>query len=73
MKAIILMVSRLCIALQYGVIMWHTRKYKVTFLPLTIMIVMNLLAAGVYLGVSFRFKHGTSRVFGFWYGVAAGE
>jgi hypothetical protein len=66
------MVSRLCIALQYGVIMWHTRKYRVTFLPLTIMVAINIVAAAIYLGVSFRFAHKNSDVFMFWYGVAAG-
>ncbi|KAH6685690.1 hypothetical protein F5X68DRAFT_276506 [Plectosphaerella plurivora] len=71
--SIIIMISRLCIALQYGVIMWHTRKYNVTFLPLIAMIVMNIIAAAIYLGVSFRFAHGNSRVFGAWYAIAAIE
>ncbi|KAH7353431.1 hypothetical protein B0T11DRAFT_117630 [Plectosphaerella cucumerina] len=71
--SIIIMVSRLCIALQYGVIMWHTRKYKVTFLPLTIMVAINIVAAAIYLGVSFRFAYKNSDVFMFWYGVAAVE
>lgn len=67
------MVSRLCLVLQYGVILWHTRKYKVTFLPLSLMIVVNFVAAIIYLGVSFRFhQNGSSRVFGLWYALGAG-
>jgi hypothetical protein len=53
--------------------MWHTRKYKVTFLPLTIMVAINIVAAAIYLGVSFRFAYKNSDVFMFWYGVAAGK
>ncbi len=71
--SIILMASRLCIALQYGVIMWHTRKYKTTFLSLGIMVGLNIIAAIIYLGVSFRFHaSGSSRVFSVWYCVAVG-
>lgn len=73
--SIILSYSRLCIGLQYGVIMWHSRKYKVTMLPLTIMLFFNLSTALIYLGVSFGFNHssgGSSRVFASWYALCFG-
>lgn len=53
--ALILMVSRLALAAQYGVILWYVRGFKRTFLPLALTVVSLLVAAMVFLGTYFGF------------------
>lgn len=67
------MVSRLCLAIEYSSIVWHVRRFRNAKLPLGIMVVANFVAAMVYLGVSFRFTDGYSRVYYSWYFVAGAE
>lgn len=67
------MVSRLCLAVEYASIVLHIRHYKRSILPLCIMVGLNFVAAMVYLGVTFRFSEGNSRVFYTWYGLGAAE
>jgi low temperature requirement protein LtrA len=48
--SLILMVSRLVLVLQYGVVLWYVRSYKRTFLPLASTMGTLFIAAMVYLG-----------------------
>ncbi|KAM0328230.1 hypothetical protein ACHAQA_005639 [Verticillium albo-atrum] len=69
----ILMVSRLCLALEYGSIIFHVRRYTKAKMPLIIMVVSNILAAIIYFGVAFRFDKHESRIFYVWYGISVLE
>jgi len=69
----ILMVSRLILAVEYTSIIWHVRKYKHSKVPLALMVLVNFSAAMIYLGITFRFTKGYSRVFYAWYFVAVAE
>ncbi|EEU40210.1 uncharacterized protein NECHADRAFT_33885 [Fusarium vanettenii 77-13-4] len=71
--SIILMISRLCLAVEYASILWHIRKYKKQRLPMLMQIGMNVIVALVYLGITFRFRAGNSRVFIAWYVLAGVE
>ena len=65
------MVSRLCLALEYGSVLYHLRSFKTATLPVAILIGKNLAAAVVYFAISFVFREGhSSRVFSVWYIVA---
>lgn len=66
------MVSRLCLVVQYAVILWHTKSFKSTRVPMYLMMAVNFIAAAIYLGASFRFRDGGSRVFYFWYALGVG-
>jgi low temperature requirement protein LtrA len=69
-----LMMSRLALALQYGVVAWQIRKYVDGRRPMLLTSVLNLIAAMVYLGVSFKYEHGkNSRVYVVWYVVGIVE
>jgi low temperature requirement protein LtrA len=67
------MVSRLTLAIEYGTIAWHVRKFKNANLGLYIQIGLCLAAAVTYLGVAFRFTDGNSRIFITWYVVGVLE
>lgn len=67
------MVSRLCLAIEYGSILWHVRKFQKARLPLILQITINIIPAIIYLGIAFRFREGGSRVFVTWYVVAGLE
>lgn len=71
--ALILMVSRLCLAVEYASILWHVRRFKKAHLPLYIQIGLNVVAAVIYLGISFRFRKENSHVFLVWYIVSVIE
>ncbi|KAK2675654.1 Low temperature requirement A [Fusarium oxysporum f. sp. vasinfectum] len=71
--SIILMVSRLCLAVEYGSILWHVRKYKKQVLPMMLQIGLNFALAMIYLGVTFRFTDHNSNVFMTWYVLAGVE
>ncbi|KAF4982410.1 hypothetical protein FZEAL_1928 [Fusarium zealandicum] len=71
--SIILMVSRLCLAIEYSSILWHIRKYKKQRVPMLMQIAMNFLISIIYLGITFRFRAGNSRVFIAWYVLAGLE
>lgn len=51
-SALILMVSRFVLALQYLLVMWHVRKYQNTKLPFILIAGINFIAACIYLGVT---------------------
>ncbi|OAQ79461.1 low temperature requirement A [Purpureocillium lilacinum] len=51
--ALILMVSRIVLALQYLLVLFHVRTYKNSKLPLGLIAGFSLAAAFIYLGVSF--------------------
>lgn len=71
--AVILAVSRFVLALEYGTVLWHVRKYKAARLPLYLQIGLNIAASLIYLGATFRFQDGDSHVFTIWYIVSVGE
>lgn len=48
--SLILMVSRLTLAAQYGVTLWFTKNYIKTRVPLLLVLVSSLVAAVVYGG-----------------------
>jgi low temperature requirement protein LtrA len=71
--AVVLLVSRVVIACQYGSIIWHVRNYKNTKLPLGLMVGINLVAAIIYLGLVFGFQDYNTYVYVAWYVVAIVE
>lgn len=72
--ALILCVSRACLAVEYGSTLWHVRKYKKAHMHLYLQIAIHAAAAAVYLGIAFRFRTGKeSRVFMTWYFIAGAE
>lgn len=73
LAALILMVSRLCLTVEYASILWHVRKFKNSHTPLYIQIAMTFSAAMVYLGITFRFRDENSHVFLAWYLVSIAE
>lgn len=71
--ALILMVSRLCLTVEYCSILWHVRKFKKARLPLYLQIAILFSAAMVYLGIAFRFRDKNSQVYIVWYIISALE
>lgn len=67
------MFSRACLAVEYGTILFHVRKYKKTHRPLILQVAISASAALVYLGVTFRFRNEHSRVYMTWYFLSGGE
>lgn len=68
------MVSRLVLAGRYLSILFHIRHFKQGKAPFLILVAANLIAAFIYLGVSFRFTGGkNSRGFVTWYVVGGIE
>lgn len=54
--SIILMVSRLIFVGQYGVVMWYTRMYKQTKMPLAILMAVFFVTAMIFMGTYFTFR-----------------
>lgn len=72
--AVILMLSRSVLVIDYAATLWHVRRYKKEHRPLHLQIALHTVAAAVYLGVSFAFKVGVrSRVYMTWYFIAGTE
>lgn len=71
--AIILMVSRLALAIEYASILWHIRKFKKQALPMLLQIGLNFVLAMIYLGTTFRFTNHNSNVYITWYILAVVE
>ncbi|KAK1750424.1 hypothetical protein QBC47DRAFT_310091 [Echria macrotheca] len=71
--SIILMTSRLVLAIQYATIWWHIRRYKNTKAPLGVMVGANFVAAMVYLGIGFGFYGGSTSLFATWFIITAIE
>jgi hypothetical protein len=51
---IALMVSRLTLLIQYGVVLWYIRGYKKTFLPLALTMAVLGMSSVIFLGVFFH-------------------
>ncbi|KAM0581175.1 hypothetical protein ACHAQF_008989 [Verticillium nonalfalfae] len=66
----ILMVSRLCLALEYGMVLLHVRHYTRARVPLLVLVVSNSVAAFIYFGLAFLFDRAHSSIFYMWYGIA---
>lgn len=72
--SLLLMASRLTLFAQYGTTLFFTWRYKKTRAPLIIVMASLLLAAMVYLGVSFAFYHRVHwRSYVAWYIIAVTE
>lgn len=72
--SLILMASRLALAIEYGSILWHLRAFKRTHLPFYIQMGIHFIAAMIYLGITWRFSDDKqSRVFIAWYVVGSLE
>ncbi|QPC79571.1 hypothetical protein HYE68_010323 [Fusarium pseudograminearum] len=71
--SIILMVSRLALAIEYASILWHIRKFKKQALPMLLQIGLNFVLAMIYLGTTFRFTNHNSNVYITWYVLAVVE
>ena len=68
MLSIILMISRLVLAIQYAWALIHLRSYKRAILPLLIHVVILLITASVFLGLCFMINvDNTSRCLVGWY------
>ncbi|KAI6080954.1 hypothetical protein F4821DRAFT_250381 [Hypoxylon rubiginosum] len=66
--SLFLAVSRFILALQYGMVLFQIRKYADGKRPMAFTACLHLVAAAIYLGVSFRYDMGrSSRVFLVWY------
>ncbi|EEY14967.1 conserved hypothetical protein [Verticillium alfalfae VaMs.102] len=68
--AFILMVSRLCLALEYGMVLLHVRHYTKARVPLLVLVVSSSVAAFIYFGLAFLFDRAHSSIFYMWYGIA---
>ena len=53
--AIILMVSRLALVAQYGVVLWYVKDFRQTFVPLAATIAVQFVAAMIFLGTFWGF------------------
>lgn len=71
--ALILMISRLCLAAEYSSILWHVRKFKKVRSAFYAQIAVHSVAALIYLGISFHLQHHHSQVFITWYIISAAE
>jgi hypothetical protein len=58
--ALILMVSRLALVAQYGVVLWYVKEYRRTHIPIFATMATLLIAAFIYLGTFWGFKEGDS-------------
>ncbi|KAH7024376.1 uncharacterized protein B0I36DRAFT_161900 [Microdochium trichocladiopsis] len=72
--SLILMASRLVLAVEYATVLWHIRKFKQGKLPLLVVLASHLVAASIYLGVSFTFHDSSnSQAYNAFYVVMAFE
>ncbi|OAA32178.1 hypothetical protein AAL_01510 [Moelleriella libera RCEF 2490] len=72
--SIMLCMSRITLAVEYGNTLWHVKRYKRCRLPLYLTIALNIITTFIYLGVAFRFTDNkNSRVFVTWYVISALE
>lgn len=55
--SLILMVSRLALAVQYSVVLWYVRGYKKVFMPLLLHVGILFISAMAFLGLAFSFKY----------------
>jgi len=66
------MVSRLVLVVRYLSTVWHIRHFKQGKKPFFFLIAMDVLAAIIYLGVSFRSTNRkNSCAYGTWYTISA--
>lgn len=74
MVAVILAVSRACLAVEYSSTLWHLRRFKKTHVPLYVQIGIHAIASVIYLGITFRFTDDKrSRVYMTWYFISGAE
>ncbi|PHH70531.1 hypothetical protein CDD80_5951 [Ophiocordyceps camponoti-rufipedis] len=72
--SIILVVSRACLAVEYGAVLHHVKDYKAARLPIILQICVHFSAAVIYLGLTFGFRGDVkSQDFIVWYFISAAE
>ncbi|KAK0611378.1 hypothetical protein B0T14DRAFT_571276 [Immersiella caudata] len=71
--SVILMTSRLTMAVQYATILWYCRNYRRAKVPLACMIALNFVAGIIYLGIGFSFSGGNRALYSIWFVVTAVE
>ncbi|KAF4456111.1 bacterial low temperature requirement a [Fusarium albosuccineum] len=71
--SLILAVSRFCLAVNYGSILWHIRSFKKQRLPMILQIALNFLLAILFLGLTFAFKDKHGHGFVAWYALSCFE
>ncbi|KAI5463819.1 hypothetical protein BGZ63DRAFT_354066 [Mariannaea sp. PMI_226] len=71
--SIILCISRVCLAIEYGSILWHIRDFKKQRLPMILQISLTFIISLIYLGITFAFQHGNSNAYLAWYILAVVE
>ncbi|KAK2594922.1 hypothetical protein QQS21_007370 [Conoideocrella luteorostrata] len=71
--SLILASSRLCLVAEYASILWHVRKFYKVRIAFYAQTSVHLIAALIYLGISFRFHNRVSHVFITWYIVGTLE
>lgn len=54
--AMVLMVSRLTLAIQYGTVLLYVRRYRITSRPLVLTVAVLLVTAMIFLGTYFCFR-----------------
>lgn len=55
MMSLILMASRLMLLIQYATVLWYTRKYKQTKLPLLLTMAALLMSTGIFIGTFYAY------------------
>ncbi|KAK9427674.1 bacterial low temperature requirement A protein-domain-containing protein [Lipomyces doorenjongii] len=70
--ALILMVSRFVLGLQYLLVLFHVREYQKTKLPLGLIGGTNFVTGFLYMGISFSFKT-SAHAYGAFYVIAGFE
>lgn len=53
--SLVLMISRIVLTAQYGVVLWYVRKYQYTYIPLLATMATLFLAGMIFLGTFFGF------------------
>ncbi|KAK4457588.1 hypothetical protein QBC42DRAFT_301019 [Cladorrhinum samala] len=71
--SIILMVSRMALAIQYASVLVHVRKWKSPRVPLGVMVLLHVVTGFIYLGVAFGFTDGNGKLYLSWYVITAVE
>ncbi|KAG6014584.1 hypothetical protein E4U54_005072 [Claviceps lovelessii] len=72
--SLILCFSRACLAVEYASTLWNVRRYKTALPPLCLQIAIHVIAASVFLGISFAFHEGSrNRVYMTWYFISGTE
>lgn len=68
LTALILAISRVCLAVEYGATLWSLRRFKKARLPIYAQVGLHVVSSLVYFGLTFCFtERGTNRAYKAWY------